>query len=136
MSDEFSELYNMLSADRDDVKRIKDEYEQDMVVLLGRIRSYHIGDVDIRREYDLENDFEKFKVDNIFLNYTLNNDAIDYKITLLQGYLQDLFVEKKFNEFRKEQEEKLTKNEYLEYVHNLTVKGDKVSSWYQEFMQK
>ena len=136
MGDEFSELYNMLSADRDDVKRIKEQYEKDMAVLLGRIRSYHINDVDIRQEYDLENDFEKYKVDNIFLNYNLDSDAIDYKIALLQGYLQDLFIEKKFNEYRREQEEKLTRNEYLEYVHNSTVKGDKVSSWYQEFMQK
>ena len=94
-----------------------------MAVLLGRIRSYHLREIDIRQEYDLENDFDKYKVDNMFLSYNLNNDMLDYKISLLQGYLQDLFAEKKFNEYRRAQEEKLTKNEYLEYVHNATVKS-------------
>ena len=50
--------------------------------------------------------------------------------------LQDLFVEKKFNEFKRLQEEKLPKNEYLEYTHNPTVRSDKISYWYSEFMNK
>lgn len=136
MNDEYSELYNMLSLDREDIRKLKEEYEKDMSVLLGRIRSYHIEPVNIAPEYDLENDFEKYKTDNIFLTHNLNSDAIEFKIALLQGYLQDLFVEKKFNEYRREQEEKLSKNEYLEYTHNSTVKGDKISAWYQEYMQK
>lgn len=136
MNDEFNELYNMLSTDRDDVKKIKEAYQEDLSVLMGKIRSYHINNVDISADYDLENNFDKFKIDDSYLRYTLNNDSIEYKIALLQGYLQDLFIEKKFNNFRREKEEKLTKNEYLEYTHNPMVKSDKIAAWYQEFMQK
>lgn len=136
MNDDFNELYNMLSTDRDDVKKIKEAYQQDLSVLMGKIRSYHINNVDISADYDLENNFDKFKIDDSYLRYTLNNDSIEYKISLLQGYLQDLFIEKKFNNFRREKEEKLTKNEYLEYTHNAMVKSDKIAAWYQEFMQK
>lgn len=136
MNDEYSELYNMLSIDRDEVIKIKEAYQQDISVLMGKIRSYHINNVDISADYDLEKNFDKFKVDDSYLRYKLNNDSIEYKIALLQGYLQDLFVEKKFNNFRREKEEKLTKNEYLEYTHNPSVKSDKISLWYQEFVQK
>lgn len=136
MNDEYSELYNMLSIDRDEVIKIKEAYQQDISVLMGKIRSYHINNVDISADYDLENNFDKFKVDDSYLRYKINNDSIEYKIALLQGYLQDLFAEKKFNNFRREKEEKLTKNEYLEYTHNPSVKSDKIALWYQEFMQK
>lgn len=136
MNDEYSELYNMLSIDRDDVIKIRESYQQDISVLMGKIRSYHINNVDISADYDLENNFDKFKVDDSYLRYKLNNDSIEYKISLLQGYLSDLFAEKKFNNFRREKEEKLTKNEYLEYTHNPSVKSDKISQWYQEFMQQ
>ncbi|MCH5167663.1 MAG: hypothetical protein J1F35_07240 [Erysipelotrichales bacterium] len=136
MNDEYNELYNMLSTDRDEVRKIKDAYQQDISLLVGKIRSYHINNVDISTDYDLENNFDKFKVDDSYLRYKLNNDAIEYKISLLEGYLADLFAEKKFNNFRREKEEKLTKSEYLEYTHNPSVKSDKIAQWYQEFMQK
>ena len=136
MNDEYSELYNMLSTDRDEIRKIKDAYQQDLSLLVGKIRSYHINNVDISADYDLENNFDKFKVDDSYLRYKLNNDSIEYKITLLQGYLNDLFTEKKFNNFRREKEERLTKNEDLEYTHNPSVKSDKIAQWYQEFMQK
>ena len=136
MNDEYNELYNMLSTDREDVRKLKEEYEKDMSVLLGRIRSYHINQIDITDEYDMENDFDRFKVDDTYLKYSMNNDALDYKISLLQGYLQELFIEKKFNAFKREQEEKLSKREYMEYINNPNVKSDRISSWYQEFMQK
>ena len=136
MNDEYNELYNMLSTDREDVRRIKEEYEKDMSVLLGRIRSYHINQIDITDEYDLENNFDKFKVDDTYLKYSINNDALDFKISLLQGYLQELFIEKKFNIYKREQEERLSKREYLEYINNPNVKSNRISAWYQEFMQK
>ena len=136
MMDEYNELYAMLSSDREDVRTIKDNYEHDISAMLSKIRNYHINSVDISNEYDLDNEFDKFKTDDIFLNYNLNNDSIEYKIFLLQGYLNDLFVEKKFNAYKREQEDKMSKNEYLEYVHNESVKHDKVSSWYQDFMTK
>ena len=69
MNEEFNELYNMLSSDRDEVKKIKEEYEKEMAVLLGRVRSYHLRDINIIQDYDIENEFDRFKVDNIFLNY-------------------------------------------------------------------
>lgn len=136
MNDEFEELYNMLSLDREDVRKLKDDYEKDITILLNHLRSYHVNNFDLSQEYDLENNFEKYKLDESFLNYNIQNDVLEYKISLLQGYLQDLFAEKKFNEYKKQQEEKLSKNEYLEYTHNPTVKSDKVSYWFQEFMNK
>ena len=92
MYEDYNEIYNMLSMDREDVRKLKQDYEKDMSILIGRVRSYHINQLDISNEYDLDNDFEKFKVDDIFLKYTTNNDAISFKINLLQGYLQDLFI--------------------------------------------
>ena len=136
MNEDYNEIYSMLSMDREDARKLKQDYEKDMSILIGRVRSYHINQLDISNEYDLDNDFDKFKVDDIFLKYTTNKDAIEFKINLLQGYLQDLFIEKKFNEYRREQEEKLSKREYLEYIHNPMVRGDRISAWYQEFMQK
>ena len=32
--------------------------------------------------------------------------------------------------------EDISKNEYLEYTHNPTVRSDKISYWYSEFMNK
>lgn len=136
MTEEFNELYNMLSTDREDVKNIKANSEKDISMLLGRVRSYIVDDVNMETDYNLDTDYERYKVDNIFLNYNVRKDLTEYKITLLQSYLQDLFVEKKFNDYRKEKEEKLSKTEYLEYMHNATVRSDRIAAWYQEFMQR
>lgn len=136
MTEEFNELYNMLSTDREDVKNIKSNSEKDISMLLGRVRSYIVDEVNIESDYNLDIDYERFKVDNIFLNYNIRKDLTEYKIILLQSYLQDLFVEKKFNDYRKEKEEKLSKTEYLEYTHNATVRSDRIAAWYQEFMQR
>ncbi|MDE6141151.1 MAG: hypothetical protein K2G03_00970 [Bacilli bacterium] len=136
MTEDFYELYNMLSTDREDVKNIKANSEKDISMLLGRVRSYIVDDVNMEADYNLDNDYERYKVDNIFLNYNVRKDLTEYKITLLQSYLQDLFAEKKFNEYRKEKEEKLSRTEYLEYMHNPTVRSDRIAAWYQEFMQR
>ena len=136
MNDEFDELYNMLSFDREDVRKLKDDYEKDISILLNRVRNYHTNNFDLSKEYDVENNFDKYRLDETFLNYNIANDVLEFKINLLQGMLQDLFIEKKFNEFKRLQEEKLPKNEYLEYTHNPTVRSDKISYWYSEFMNK
>ena len=136
MNDEFDELYNMLSLDREDVRKLKDDYEKDISILINRVRNYHTNNFDLSKEYDVENNFDKYRLDETFLNYNIANDVLEFKINLLQGMLQDLFVEKKFNEFKRLQEEKLPKNEYLEYTHNPTVRSDKISYWYSEFMNK
>lgn len=136
MTEEFNELYNILSTDRDDVKNIKSNSEKDISMLLGRVRSYVVDDVNMETEYNLDTDYERYKIDNIFLNYNVRKDLTEYKITLLQSYLQDLFIEKKFNDYRKEKEEKLSRTEYLEYMHNATVRSDRIAAWYQEFIQR
>ncbi|MCX4364758.1 MAG: hypothetical protein OSJ70_03195 [Bacilli bacterium] len=136
MTEEFNELYNMLSTDREDVKNIKANSEKDISMLLGRVRSYIVDDINMESDYNLDTDYERYKVDNIFLNYNVRKDITEYKITLLQSYLQDLFIEKKFNEYRKQKEEALSKTEYLEYMHNTTVRSDRIAAWYQEFMQR
>lgn len=136
MNDEFDELYNMLSLDREDVRKLKDDYEKDISILINRVRNYHTNNFDLSKEYDIENNFDKYRLDETFLNYNIANDVLEFKINLLQGMLQDLFIEKKFNEFKRLQEEKLPKNEYLEYTHNPTVRSDKISYWYSEFMNK
>ena len=41
MNDEFDELYNMLSLDREDVRKLKDDYEKDISILINRVRNYH-----------------------------------------------------------------------------------------------
>lgn len=94
MTEEFNELYSMLSTDREDVKKVKANSEKDISMLLGRVRSYTVDDINIESDYNLDTDYERYKVDNIFLNYNVRKDLSEYKITLLQSYLQDLFTEK------------------------------------------
>ena len=57
MYEDYNEIYNMLSMDREDVRKLKQDYEKDMSILIGRVRSYHINQLDISNEYDLDNDF-------------------------------------------------------------------------------
>lgn len=134
--DNFDDLYSMLSMDRDDVRELKKQFESEVAVLLGNVRTHAIGNLNIQAEYDLNSSFDKYKMDDISIKHKMNVDAIEYKIALLQGYLQELFVEKKFLNFRRRKEEELTKEEYLEYVSNDNLRADKVASWYQEFIQK
>lgn len=136
MSEEFNELYAILSKDREDVRKVKDDYEKDVTTLLNRVKNYHVNRLDISEYYDLENDFSKFQINDTFINYDIASDTLNYKIALLQNYLQDLFIEKKFIEFKKSKEEKLGKNEYLEYLHNINYRADLTSKWYQEFINK
>lgn len=136
MSEEFNELYAILSKDREDVRKVKDDYEKDVTTLLNRVKNYHVNRLDISEYYDLENDFSKFQINDTFINYDIASDTLNYKIALLQNYLQDLFIEKKFIKFKKSKEEKLGKNEYLEYLHNINYRADLTSKWYQEFINK
>lgn len=136
MTEEFNELYSMLSTDREDVKKVKANSEKDISMLLGRVRSYTVDDINIESDYNLDTDYERYKVDNIFLNYNVRKDLSEYKITLLQSYLQDLFTEKNLMIIVKKKKKKLSKSEYLEYMHNPTVKSDRIAAWYQEFMQR
>ena len=136
MNEEFDELYSMLSLDREEIKTIKDEAKRDLSVLMGRVKSYKPINFDVSNEYDLDNNFDRFKIDDSFIRYNLRNDITEYKINLMQDYLNDLFQEKKFNEYVKEKEEALTKPEYMEYIKNPVSREDRLNGWYQEFMQK
>lgn len=136
INEEFDELYSMLSLDRDEVKTIKDESKRDLSILMGRIKDYKPINLDISNEYDLDNNFDRFKIDDSSIRQNLRNDIVDYKILLMQDYLNNLFEEKKFNDFIKEKEESMSKPEYMEYIKNPVSREDRINSWYQEFIQQ
>ena len=136
MNEEFDELYSMLSLDREEIKTIKDEAKRYLSVLMGRVKSYKPINFDVSNEYDLDNNFDRFKIDDSFIRYNLRNDITEYKISLIEDYLNDLFTEKKFNEYVKEKENSLSKPEYMEYIKNPVFREDSINGWYQEFMQK
>ncbi len=136
MTEEFEELYDMLSSDRPEVRELKDRYEKEISVLLNKVRSYKVDNIDIQSDYDITEDFTKFQLDDINLRHNIELDLIQYKIAVLQGYLQDLFSEKKFLEFRRTQEQQLSKDEYLVYINNPEYQSHFVNAWYQDFMEK
>ena len=135
MKEDFEELYNMLSADRPKVRNIKDDYEKEISLLMSKVRACKINTADISSDYDMTEDFNKFQLDDINLRCAMEKDAISFKIEILQGLLQDLFVEKKFSQYKREQEQKLNKDEYLVYLNNAEYQNQLVSAWYQDFME-
>ena len=134
MKEDFEELYNMLSADRPKVRNIKDDYEKEISLLMSKVRACKINTADISSDYDMTEDFNKFQLDDINLRCDMEKDAISFKIEILQGLLQDLFVEKKFSQYKREQEQKLNKDEYLVYLNNAEYQNQLISAWYQDFM--
>ena len=135
MKEDFEELYNMLSADRPKVRNIKDDYEKEISFLMSKVRACKINTADISSDYDMTEDFNKFQLDDINLRCDMEKDAISFKIEILQGLLQDLFVEKKFSQYKREQEQKLNKDEYLVYLNNAEYQNQLISAWYQDFME-
>lgn len=135
MKEDFEELYNMLSADRPKVRNIKDDYEKEISLLMSKVRACKINTADISSDYDMTEDFNKFQLDDINLRCDIEKDAISFKIEILQGLLQDLFVEKKFSQYKREQEQKLNKDEYLVYLNNAEYQNQLISAWYQDFME-
>ena len=135
MKEDFEELYNMLSADRPKVRNIKDDYEKEISLLMSKVRACKINTADISSDYDMTEDFNKFQLDDINLRWDMEKDAISFKIEIWQGLLQDLFVEKKFSQYKREQEQKLNKDEYLVYLNNAEYQNQLISAWYQDFME-
>lgn len=133
MNDEYDELYNMLSSDKEEINKIKDTYKEDITYYLSKIRNYQVNSVDISANYDLEQNYDQFKNDDIQLKYDLNNECLDYKIVMLLKYVDDLKIERKFIEFKRSKEDALNKNEYQEYLRNEVYKNDLVNKWYKEF---
>lgn len=136
MIEEFEELYDMLSTDRPEVRELKEKYEKEISMLLNKVRSYTVDNIDIQSEYDITEDFTKFQLDDINLRHSIEQDLIQYKISILQGYLQDLFSEKKFADFKRTQEQQLSKDEYLVYTNNPEYQAHFINAWYQDFMEK
>ncbi len=133
MNDEYDELYNMLSSDREEINKIKDTFKEDITYYLSKIKNYQVNTIDITSEYDLENNYDQFKNNDIQIKYDLNKECIDYKIAMLLKYIDDLKIEKRFLEFKRSKEDMLNKNEYQEYLRNDIFRNDLITKWYKEF---
>ena len=90
MNDEYDELYNMLSSDKEDVRKIKDNFKDDISYYLTKIKNYQANTIDISGNYDLEKEYDKFKMDDIALRYNLNDECLNYKLVLLSKYMEEL----------------------------------------------
>lgn len=133
MNDEYDELYNMLSSDREEINKIKDTFKEDITYYLSKIKNYQVNTIDITSEYDLENSYDQFKNSDIQIKYDLNKECIDYKIAMLLKYIDDLKIERRFLEFKRSKEDMLNKNEYQEYLRNDIFRNDLITKWYKEF---
>ena len=133
MNDEYDELYNMLSSDREEINKIKDTFKEDITYYLSKIKNYQVNTIDITSEYDLENNYDQFKNNDIQIKYDLNKECIDYKIAMLLKYIDDLKIERRFLEFKRSKEDMLNKNEYQEYLRNDIFRNDLIAKWYKEF---
>lgn len=133
MNDEYDELYNMLSSDREEINKIKDTFKEDITYYLSKIKNYQVSTIDITSEYDLENNYDQFKNSDIQMKYDLNKECIDYKITMLLKYMDDLKIERRFLEFKRSKEDMLNKTEYQEYLRNDIFRNDLITKWYKEF---
>lgn len=133
MNDEYDELYNMLSSDREEINKIKDTFKEDITYYLSKIKNYQVNTIDITSEYDLENNYNQFKNNDIQIKYDLNKECIDYKIAMLLKYIDDLKIERRFLEFKRSKEDMLNKNEYQEYLRNDIFRNDLITKWYKEF---
>lgn len=133
MNDEYDELYNMLSSDKEDVRKIKDNFKDDISYYLTKIKSYQANTIDISGNYDLEKEYDKFKMDDIALRYNLNDECLNYKLVLLSKYMEELKKERQFLEFKRSKEDLMSRQEYQEYLRNDLYRNDLVSRWYKEF---
>lgn len=133
MNDEYDELYNMLSSDREEINKIKDTFKEDITYYLSKIKNYQVNTIDITSEYNLENNYDQFKNSDIQIKYDLNKECIDYKIAMLLKYIDDLKIERRFLEFKRSKEDMLNKNEYQEYLRNDIFRNDLITKWYKEF---
>lgn len=133
MNDEYDELYNMLSSDHEEINKIKDTFKEDITYYLSKIKNYQVNTIDITSEYDLENNYDQFKNNDIQIKYDLNKECIDYKIAMLLKYIDDLKIERRFLEFKRSKEDMLNKNEYQEYLRNDIFRNDLITKWYKEF---
>lgn len=119
-----------------EINKEKDICERDILGLIDRAKSYHVNNIDISKYYDLSTDYEKYKVDDTLQRYRLNKEITDYKIDLLQTFLNELFEEKRFVEFKLEKEQALSDQEYKEYLSNVVARSEYINRWYSEFINQ
>ena len=120
----------------EEVNKEKDICERDILGLIDKAKSYHVNNIDISKYYDLSTDYDKYKVDDTLQRYKLNKEITDYKIDVLQTFLQELFEEKKFVEFKLGKEQALSDQEYKEYSSNVVARTEYVNRWYNEFINQ
>ena len=120
----------------EEINKEKDICERDILGLIDRAKSYHVNNIDISKYYDLSTDYEKYKVDDTLQRYRLNKEITDYKIDVLQTFLNELFEEKKFVEFKLGKEQALSDQEYKEYLSNVVARTEYVNRWYNEFINQ
>lgn len=118
------------------INKEKDICEKDIFSLINKAKTYHVNNVDISKFYDLENDYNRFKLDDSTQRYNLNKEIIDYKLSLLHQFINDLEEEKRFLDFKVEKEHELSDREYNEYLANVVARTDYVNKWYSEFINK
>lgn len=120
----------------EEVNKEKNICERDILGLIDRAKSYHVNNIDISKYYDLNTDYEKYKVDDTLQRYRLNKEITDYKIDVLQTFLKELFEEKRFVEFKLGKEQALSDQEYKEYLSNVVARTEYVNRWYNEFINQ
>ena len=118
------------------INKEKDICEKDIFSLINKAKTYHVNNVDISKFYDLENDYNRFKLDDSTQRYNLNKEIIDYKLSLLHQFINDLEEEKKFLDYKVEKEHALNEREYNEYLTNVVARTDYINKWYNEYINK
>jgi hypothetical protein len=117
----------------DEINKEKTICEKDILTLIERAKTYHVNNIDISKYYDLNNDYDKYKIDDSVQRYNLNKDIIDYKLHLLETSIHDLEEEKKFLDYKLKKEQELNNKEYNEYLTNVVARTEYVDRWYNEY---
>lgn len=116
-----------------EIDKEKSICEKDILTLIERARSYHVNNVDISKYYDLNNDYDRYKIDDSLQRYNLNNEILDYKLNLLKTFINDLEEEKEFIKYKLKKEQELSNKDYNEYLTNVVARTEYIDRWYNEF---
>ena len=105
-------------------------------IINDMINNEKVNNIDISKYYNLPEEFDKYKIDDITNRFKLNDEVNTYKIDILNSLLKDLYNEKKFLEYRFKKEQELSQQEYIDYSTNIVTRNDYVSKWLNEFNNK
>lgn len=120
----------------DMINNEKDICKKNIFKMIDQARNYHVNNIDISKYYNLPEEFDKYKIDDITNRFKLNDEVNTYKIDILNSLLKDLYNEKKFLEYRFKKEQELSQQEYIDYSTNIVTRNDYVSKWLNEFNNK